>query len=282
MSYQASKTLPFRVEFIRQLRRRRTAVAFLLMLLLPLIVVTAIKFGSDEDSSDAGGFSQGGLNLIDLATSGAMNFTVVMIFFASGFLLTTIFALFAGDTVASEASWASLRYLLAAPVPRRRLLAIKLSVAMTLNLLALTALMLFSYGLGLLAFGNGSLVSPVGGTFQGTQAIWRLLVIAGYVYLTLLFVSGIAFFMSVRTDVPLGAVGTAVMLVIVLVILDAITALGDLRNWLPGHYSQAWTDALGPQIIWDTMAKGAVFTIVPFIFLVTAAMLKFDRKDVMS
>jgi ABC-2 type transport system permease protein len=270
------------VEFIRQLRRRRTAVAFLLLLLLPLIVVSAIKFGSDEPSSDAGGFSQGGLNLIDLATSGAMNFTVVMIFFASGFLLTTVFALFAGDTVASEASWASLRYLLAAPVPRRRLLAIKLSVAMTLNLLALTALMLFSYGLGLLAFGNGSLVSPVGGTFQGTQAIWRLLVIAGYVYLTLLFVSGIAFFMSVRTDVPLGAVGTAVMLVIVLVILDAITALGDLRNWLPGHYSQAWTDALGPQIIWDTMAKGAAFTIVPFIFLVTAAMLKFDRKDVMS
>ena len=282
MSYQASKTLPYRVEFIRQLRRRRTAVAFLLMLLLPLIVVTAIKFGSDESSSDAGGFAQGGLNLIDLATSGAMNFTVVMIFFASGFLLTTVFALFAGDTVASEASWASLRYLLAAPVPRRRLLAIKLSVAMTLNLLALMALMLISYGLGLLAFGNGSLVSPVGGTFQGTEAIWRLLVIAGYVYLTLLFVSGIAFFMSVRTDVPLGAVGTAVMLVIVLLILDAITALGDLRNWLPGHYSQAWTDALGPEIIWDTMAKGAAFTIVPFIFLVTAAMLKFDRKDVMS
>ena len=282
MSYQASKTLPFRVEFVRQLRRRRTAVAFLLMLLLPLIVVTAIKFGSDESSSDAGGFAQGGLNLIDLATSGAMNFTVVMIFFASGFLLTTVFALFAGDTVASEASWASLRYLLAAPVPRRRLLAIKLSVAMTLNLLALMALMLFSYVLGLLAFGNGSLVSPVGGTFQGAEAIWRLLVIAGYVYLTLLFVSGIAFFMSVRTDVPLGAVGTAVMLVIVLLILDAITALGDLRNWLPGHYSQAWTDALGPEIIWDTMAKGAAFTIVPFIFLVTAAMLKFDRKDVMS
>jgi ABC-2 type transport system permease protein len=281
MSYQASKTLPFRVEFIRQLRRRRTAVAFLLMLLLPLIVVLAIKFGPSSQGG-SGGVAQGGLNLIDLATSGAMNFTVVMIFFATGFLLTTVFALFSGDTVASEASWASLRYLLAAPIPRRRLLAIKLSVAMTLNLLALLALMLISYGLGLLAFGNGPLVSPVGGTFQGSEAIWRLLVIAGYVYLTLLFVSGIAFFMSVRTDVPLGAVGTAVMLVIVLAILDAITALGNVRNWLPGHYSQAWTDALGPEIIWSAMAKGAAFTVIPFIFLVTAAILKFDRKDVMS
>lgn len=284
MSYEASKTLPYRVEFVRQLRRRRTATAFLLMLLLPLIVVLALKFGPSGQGSTSviGGSAQSGLNLIDLAASGAMNFTVVMIFFASGFLLTTVFALFAGDTVASEASWASLRYLLAAPVPRRRLLAIKLSVAMTLNLLALLALLLISYGLGLIAFGNGPLVSPVGGTFQGSEAIWRLLVTTGYVYVTLLFVTGIAFLMSVRTDVPLGAVGTAVMLGIVLSILDAITALGNIRNWLPGHYSQAWTDALGPEIVWDNMAKGAAFTIVPFIFLVTAAVLKFDRKDVMS
>ena len=284
MSYEASKTLPYRVEFVRQLRRRRTATAFLLMLLLPLIVVLALKFGPSGQGSTSviGGSAQSGLNLIDLAASGAMNFTVVMIFFASGFLLTTVFALFAGDTVASEASWASLRYLLAAPVPRRRLLAIKLSVAMTLNLLALLALLLISYGLGLIAFGNGPLVSPVGGTFQGSEAIWRLLVTTGYVYVTLLFVTGIAFLMSVRTDVPLGAVGTAVMLGIVLSILDAITALGNIRNWLPGHYSQAWTDARGPEIVWDNMAKGAAFTIVPFIFLVTAAVLKFDRKDVMS
>lgn len=284
ISQLSGKKLPYRVELIRQLRRRRTLVAFALMLLLPLIVVLAIKYGpSGENSSDASaGLAGGNFDLIDLATSSAMNFTVVMIFFATGFLLTTVFALFTGDTVASEASWASLRYLLAAPVPRRRLLAVKLCVAMTLNLLALVVLILFSYGLGVIAFGNGAFVSPVGGTFEGSQAIWRLLVIAGYVYLTLLFVSGIAFFMSVRTDVPLGAVGTAVMLVIVLAILDAITALGDLRNWLPGHYSQAWTDALGPKIIWDTMAKGAAFTIVPFIFLVTAAILKFDRKDVMS
>jgi ABC-2 type transport system permease protein len=112
--------------------------------------------------------------------------------------------------------------------------------------------------------------------------MWRLLVITGYIFVTLLFVCGIAFLMSVRTDVPLGAVGTAVMLGIVLSILDAITALGNIRNWLPGHYSQAWTDALGPEIVWDDMAKGAAFTIVPFIALVTAAVLKFDRKDVMS
>jgi ABC-2 type transport system permease protein len=38
-------------------------------------------------------------------------------------------ALFAGDTVPSEASWSSLRYLLAAPVRREQLLHQKLVVA---------------------------------------------------------------------------------------------------------------------------------------------------------
>lgn len=280
MTYVARKTLPYRVEFIRQLRRRRTLVAFGLMVLLPLIVVAAVKFGSDSD--DSGDFGSGDLDLIGLATNGASNFTVVMIFFATGFLLTTVFALFAGDTVASEASWSSLRYLLAAPVPRRRLLAIKLAVAMTLNLMAITILIVVSYSIGLLAFGSEPLISPLGGNFEGTEQFIRLGIIGGYVYITLLFVSGIAFYMSVRTDVPLGAVGTAVLLVIVFAILDAITALGDLRNWLPGHYGQAWIDVLNQEIVWTEMAKGTASATILFAALTTLAFLKFDRKDILS
>jgi len=120
--YKASKTLPIRTEFVRQLRRRRTAVSYLLMLALPLFVVAAIKFGPESN----GGGSSASLNLIDLATRGAWNFVIVMLFFGSGFLLTTVTSLFFGETVAGEASWSTLRYLLAAPIPRRRLLRVSL------------------------------------------------------------------------------------------------------------------------------------------------------------
>ena len=67
--------------------------------------------------------------LVDLATTGASNFALFTEFAAVGFLLVVIVALFCGDTVASEASWSSLRYLLAQPVPRSRLLRQKLIVA---------------------------------------------------------------------------------------------------------------------------------------------------------
>ena len=285
-SYNPHKTLPIRVELLRQIRRRRTLVGYLLMIALPLIVVAAVKFGSSDNgggsSTDSGGFGGGGLNLIGLATNGAWNFTVVMILFGSGFLLTVTVALFHGDTIASEASWSTLRYLLAAPVPRRRLLSSKLIVAGLLSLGAVATLVLASWIIGAIAFGTGPLVSPLTGSLSGTDALERVLIIAGYVAVSLMFAAGVAFYMSVRTDVPLGAVGTAVMVAIVMQILDAITALGSLREWLPSHYSQAWLDALAADISWSGMARGTAYSLVWFTALVGLAFLYFDRKDVVS
>lgn len=285
-NYRANRTLPYRIEFIRQLKRRRTVVSYGLMVALPLIVVAAVKFGPQSGSTGSGGggsnFGSGNLNLIGLATTGAFNFTLVMLLFGSGFLLTTVFAMFCGDTVASEASWSTLRYLLATPVPRRRLLAIKLSVGLTLSFMAIALLVVASLAIGWVAFGNAPLTSPLGGTFELTEALWRIVIISSYIFTTLLFACGIAFLMTVATDVPLGAVGTAVILVIVSQILDALEALGDLRQWLPSHYSNAWTDALGPTIDWSSMARGAAFSVIAFIILTTWAALKFDKKDVLS
>ena len=69
---------------------------------------------------------------VDRATTGGLNFAAFSFFVSAGFLLVVAVALFCGDTVASEASWSSLRYLLAAPVPRARLLRQKLAVALGL------------------------------------------------------------------------------------------------------------------------------------------------------
>lgn len=284
-NYVARRTLPYRIELIRQVKRRRTLVSFVLMIALPLIVVAAVKFGPSSGGGNGdsiGGFGGGNASLIDLATNGGFNFTVVMLLFGSGFLLTTVFALFSGDSVASEASWSTLRYLLAAPVPRRRLLLTKLAVSLTLSLLCLLTLVIGAYVIGTLAFGNADLQSPLGGTYSGIEAISRIAIVTGFIGITLLFTSGIAFLMSVRTDVPLGAVGTAVMIVIIAQILDAIEALGSIRDWLPGGYDRAWTNALEPVIDWTTMGRGAAYYLVFFALFIAWAVLKFDRKDILS
>ena len=280
--YRRGRTLTVPVELVRQLRRRRTLVAFGLAVALPLIVVAAVKLGPSSSGSGRGGFGDGDLDLVGLATSGPWNFTLTMLLFASGFLLTIIAAMFLGDTVASEASWSTLRYLLAAPVPRRRLLRSKAVVGLILTVITMLILVVASFTIGALAFGTEPLTSPIGGTLDAGESTTRLLVIAGYIAVTLLIPAGIAFLMTVLTDVPLGAVGAAVVIVIVVNILDAIEALGSLRRLLPGEYADAWVDALGTEVSWDRMAIGVAYSVTVFAILAAIAVLRFDRKDITS
>ena len=273
--YDARRTLPLRVEIRRQLTRRRTQLTLGFLVVLPFLLIAAFKLGS-------GGPSRGTPGLVDVATRGAANFTLFTLFVATGFLLIVVFALFAGDTVASEASWSSLRYLLAAPVPRSHLLWRKLVVALLFSLFALVLLPVVAYLSGGLFFGWAPIRTPLGTTLPTGDALVRLGIIVGYLALTLVFVSALAFLLSVWTDAPLGAVGGAVLLVIVSNILDAVTALGDWRNVLPTHYSYAWTDVLSPDVVWDEMARGVLWSLAYSLALLVVAWWHFDRKDVVS
>ena len=193
-----------------------------------------------------------------------------------------VVALFAGDTVASEASWSSLRYLLAQPVPRSRLLRQKLAVAGVLCVLANLLLPVWAFVVGGLFFGFDPARSPIGGEFSTGASTLRLLLIVAYVCGQLLVVAGLAFLLSVSVDNPLGAVGGAVMLVVVSNILDQITALGSYRNYLPTHWSFSWVDALSMPVRYDDMIRGTGVALVYAAVFVAAAFLRFDRKDITS
>jgi ABC-2 type transport system permease protein len=277
--YSPQRTLSIRVELIRQVRRRRTAVAFGLVIALPIVVVLAVLFGP---SSGSGGLADGDFDVFGLMASGPWNFALSGLFFSSAFLLVILTAMFLGDTVASEASWGTMRYLLEAPVPRRRFLLVKMVVGLLLTAAVLLALVVASFLLGFLAFGGGTLASPLSGTLGAGESTVRLAIITGYIAVTLLVPAGIAFLASVSTDIPLGAVGAAVVIVVVAGILDAIDALGSLRQLLPTNYAGAWADALGPVVVWDQMAIGLAYNVGVFAVLVGIAILRFERKDILS
>jgi len=274
-------TLRLRVEFVRQLRRRRTQLTFALLLVLPVIIAIAFKFGGAGDSSGSG---QGqGSALVSLATHGASNFAMFTMFASVGFLLVVVVALFCGDTVAAEANWSSLRYLLAMPVPRARLLRQKLIVALSLAFGAQLVLPVWSFLVGGVFFGWDPARSPLSGDLTLGESVTRLLIVIGYACIQSMVVAALAFLLSTAVDNPLGAVGGAVMLVVVSNILDQISALPDwIRNILPTEFQYAWLDALGGDIIWDDMIRGTGVVLVYASIFFALAWLRFDRKDITS
>ncbi len=273
--YRAGRTLPLRVELARQLGRRRTQLLLGFLVLLPFLLVLAFELGSDSASQRSGGF-------VDLATSSAPNFVVFVLFVSGNFLLPMIVALFFGDTVASEASWSSLKYLLAIPVPRLRLLRQKALASALLSLFALVLLPAVALVVGLVWYGTGQLVSPSGEALPFGDGLVAVLLAVGYLAVHLCWVAGVALFLSVLTDAPLGAVGGAVLISILSQILDQITALEDLRDYLPTHYAFAWSDLLSSEADWGDMTRGAFSALAFALVFTLLAARRFTTKDITS
>ncbi|MFJ6082801.1 ABC transporter permease [Streptomyces sp. NPDC092369] len=274
--YRAGRTLPLRVELARQLKRRRTLVMGAILAALPFVLLIAFAIGGGPDNGNDN------VTLMDTATASGANFAAVNLFVSAGFLLVIPVALFCGDTVASEAGWSSLRYLLAAPVPRARLLWSKLVVGLGLSLAAMILLPVVALAVGTAAYGWGPLEIPTGGALEPGTAAQRLVVVVAYIFVSQLVTAGLAFWLSTKTDAPLGAVGGAVGLTIVGNVLDAVTALGHWRDFLPAHWQFAWADAVQPHLEWSGMIQGTAISITYALVLFALAFRGFARKDVVS
>ena len=69
---------------------------------------------------------------------------------------------------------------------------------------------------------------------------------------------------------------------ILLSILDTITALGKIRDWLPVHYAFSWFDALATTIDYSVMIRGGSYCFIAGTILYALAINRFAHKDVTS
>ena len=72
------------------------------------------------------------------------------------------------------------------------------------------------------------------------------------------------------------------MVAIVSQILDQITALEGLRDYLPTHYGTAWANLLATDIDWDAMTRGLFSSLLYAAVLGGLAVWRFTRKDITS
>ncbi len=274
----ATRPLSVRAEIGRQVRRRRTQWIFGILLVLPLVLVAAFALDTGPKRGSASG-----VRPVDLATSGAPNFTLFMMFVAGELLFYIVAALFVGDPVPAEASWSSLRYLLTAPVGRARLLTSKLIVGLLSTAIALVVLVLWALAVGWIAYGGNAFTIPGGGSMDWSMYLPRVGLALAYIFVAVLPIAGIAFLVGVGTDTPLAAVGSALIVFIVSGILDSIDALGDWRKALPGHYSRAWYDMfISSQPDWTSMQRGVLWSLLYAVILFALGYRRFRRKDVLS
>ena len=275
--YRPERTLRLSVELRRQFKRRRTLGVVALMAALPLILIGALQLGGTEEAEE-----NARVNLVDVASASGLNLTLFVLFATTGFFLVVVFALFFGDTVASEASWGSLRYALATPVPRARLLRQKWLAALVMSVGAMVLLVVVAVVAGGIAYGFGDVQTPLGIGLEQRTALVRLVGMVGFLAVHLLVVGTLAFWLSTVTDAPLAAVGGAVFTTIVFAILEQVEQLGGIRDWFPTAGNLAWTDLLLTPVDSAELFRGVVQSLAYAALFTALAFRHFACRDVTS
>lgn len=266
------------VELRKLARRPRTWVSIGLLCALPALV--AVFLAVTEIGPEPGGEPA---FLSAVLANGAL-FPAAALAIVLPIFLPVAVAVVGGDAVAGEASGGTLRYLLLRPVGRTRLLVAKLLSLTAYTAVAVVAVAVTSYLVGVSLFDSEpTAVTTVSGTtLTTTELVARIAAAVGYVGVSMLGVGAVALFLSTMTDSALGATLGALAALIASQVLVTLDAAGAVRPYLPTRYWLAWIDLFRDPIAWRDVERGLAIQAVYVAVFLAAAWANFATKDVKS
>jgi len=269
------------VELRKMLRRPRTWVVIALLDALPTLVAVLLAL------TDLAPRPGTGPAFLSAVLSNGVLFPAAALAIVLPLFLPVSVAIVAGDSVAGEAQAGTLRYLVARPAGRTRLLVAKLVTVLVFVTLAVVVVTVTAYFVGTALFGTGSLgagsvVSVSGAALSPEQAVWRTLLAMAYVAFSMLGVAAVALFLSTVTDSPLAAAMGALAVLVASSLLLPLDAAGAIAPYLPTRYWLAFVDLFREPIRWREILRGVGLQAVYVGVLLGAAWAHFATKDITS
>jgi ABC-2 type transport system permease protein len=278
-----------RVELAKQWRRPRTLLTFAALALFTIVLTVSLA------ATGAGRLERVG-DIPLLITPNSSGFSVPVIALASTmkFFLPLAVAVFAGECVAGEAGWGSLRYALARPISRSRFLFSKLAVALALSAVAVALVPVAALVAGVIAFGwhpfsaiDGSASTAIHSTvvtFGSGASLARLAIGTAYVAAGMTSIFAFAFFLSTLTTRPFAAVAGGVGLTIVSRVLngDYLPGVAVLNPYMPNNDVDLWQHVFQHPADTSGFAHFLVLQAVYVAVFLTLAWWWFTRKDILE
>jgi len=254
--------------------RRRNIAGLAVLAAVPIIIGLATRYSGDGGGGEGGFIGQAANNGLFV---GLAALTVELPLF-----LPLAVACISGDTIAGEANVGTLRYLLATPVSRSRLLGVKYLALLISTAFAVLLVAAVGVVLGLLLFGAGPVTLLSGAQVSTGVGLWRLLLVCGYIFICLAGFGAIGMFISTLTEQPIGATIGLAGLAVISQILDSVSQLSAIHPYLPTHYWLDFADLLRDPIATDLVIPGIVSAAVYAAIFMAASWARFSSKDITS
>jgi ABC-2 type transport system permease protein len=270
----------FRSELRLVFGRKRNLVLLVVTALFPLLIGIALRVAAPHPGN-GGGNGPVGSFFNQLAGNG-----VFLAFIALSSLLILVLpvvvAVVAGDSVAGESGSGTLRYLLAVPAGRTRLLAVKLGVIATFGLCATFVVSAVALVVGAVLFPIGPVTLLSGATVPLADGLLRLFFVTLYVAAAMAALGAVGLAISTITEHPIGAIAAVMILVVASEVVDSVPQLAAVGPYLPTHWWLGFDSLLRAPVDSYTLLHGLLSFGVYLVLFGSLAWARFTSADVTS
>jgi ABC-2 type transport system permease protein len=270
--------------FLNELRlvffRRRNQLLLAVVALFPLLIGIGLKVSAPHGGGGGGpGSSAAFFN--QLAGNGVF-LTFIALTLLLILVLPVVVAVVSGDSVAGEAGYGTLRYLLAVPAGRTRLLVVKYLAIVAFAAVATFIVSVVALLVGVVLFPVGPVTLLSGTTVSLGAGLVRVLLVTLYLCVAMAAVGAIGLAISTFTEHAIGAIAALMVLIVGSEVVDQIPQFASVAPYLPTHWWNMFDSLLRTPVDTPTLEHGLLSFVVYAVLFWLIAWARFTAGDVTS
>ncbi|MFC4230742.1 ABC transporter permease [Parasediminibacterium paludis] len=285
------------IELYKIFRRPRTYIAFAAITAL----ITIIQFGLKLDGKTYADFMMRDLSSSLTIDGNILNGYLVCYIMLQLLLVHVplLIALIAADMISGEANMGTLRIMLTKPISRTQFMLAKFAAAAVYTMMLLVWLAILALFVSMLIFGTDDLFlmkSSYVVLLKNGDIFWRYVGAFGFAAVAMLTVAALGFLLSVFAENSIGPIVATMSVIIFFTILSTLnipifnsikpflftTHMNDWKEFFDMKVTETNESIIGSILRPDKIINSILVLLVHIIGFVTAAILIFKKKDILS
>jgi ABC-2 type transport system permease protein len=261
--------------------RRRNQLLLLVAALFPLLIGIGLKAAAPHGGGGNGPGSGSAAFFNQLAGNGVF-LTFIALSLLLILVLPVLVAVVAGDSIAGEAGYGTLRYLLAVPAGRTRLLIVKYATIVVWCVAAVFIVSAVALVVGVALFPVGPVTLLSGDTISLGAGLVRVLLVTLYICAAMAAIGAIGLAISTFTEHSIGAIAALMILIVTSEVVDTIPQFAVVAPYLPTHWWNSFDALLRTPVDTTTLWRGLLSFAVYAVLFFLIAWARFTSSDVTS
>ncbi|MBC7650799.1 MAG: ABC transporter permease subunit [Deinococcales bacterium] len=285
------------IELYKIFRRPRTYIAFAAITAL----ITIIQFGLKLDGKTYADFMMRDLSSSLTIDGNILNGYLVCYIMLQLLLVHVplLIALIAADMISGEANMGTLRIMLTKPIGRTQFMLAKFAAAAVYTMMLLVWLAILALFGSMLIFGTDDLFlmkSSYVVLLKNNDVFWRYIGAFGFAAVAMLTVAALGFLLSVFAENSIGPIVATMSVIIFFTILSTLnipifntikpflftTHMNDWKEFFDMKVTENNESIIGSILKPEKIIKSIVVLLIHIVGFVTAAILIFKKKDILS